>query len=75
MDMAAALVGTWLLARDACIARDAGVARDAGLVSEFSKTALVQAFAAEHLPKAEGSGAAILALDMSGIAAKESILV
>ena len=81
MDMAAALVGTWLLARDACVAKEADVAKtlggvnDAAKVNETSKTALVQAFAAEHLPKAEGSGAAILALDMSGIAARESILV
>ena len=38
------------------------------------KIELALAYGAEHLPKSAGSGAAILAHDMTGIAAKDRIL-
>jgi hypothetical protein len=69
MDMAAAVVNTWLLVRDAHVAGDAPDSK----VSE-RKVDVALAYAAEHLPKAEGSGAAILARDMTGIAAKDRLL-
>jgi hypothetical protein len=65
MDMAAAIVDTWLLARDASFPGPEGE----------RKIELALAFAAEHLPQAEGSAAAILARDMTVIAAKDRILV
>ncbi len=62
MDMAAAVFNTWLLVRDACV------------VGEARKIEMALAYAAEQLPKAEGSAAAILLLDMSAISAKDRIL-
>jgi 3-(methylthio)propanoyl-CoA dehydrogenase len=66
MDLAAAVVNSWLLIRDACVASDA-------CISE-RKIELALAYGAEHLPKAEGSGSAILSRDMSAMLAKDSIL-
>jgi alkylation response protein AidB-like acyl-CoA dehydrogenase len=60
MDMAAAVVNTSLLLRDAASAE--------------RKADMAQAYAAEHLPKAMASGRAILAGDMTPILSKESIL-
>ena len=72
MEMAAAVVNSWLLLRDASIV--AGQAADPATAAD-PKVDLALAFAAEHLPRAEGSAAAILAADMTGIAAKDRILV
>ncbi len=72
MEMGAAVVNSWLLLRDACVV--AGQAADPAAAAD-SKVDLALAFAAEHLPRAEGSAAAILAADMTGIAAKDRILV
>ncbi|HTX71520.1 MAG TPA: acyl-CoA dehydrogenase family protein, partial [Rectinemataceae bacterium] len=60
MDMAAALVNSWLLLRDA------------GRLPR--KVELTRAYAAEHLPRATSAGAAILAHELTALAAKESIL-
>jgi alkylation response protein AidB-like acyl-CoA dehydrogenase len=70
MDMAAAVVNTSLLVRDS---QAAGRPGDTGALSA-RKIELALAYGAEHLPKAEGSGLAILAHDMTGIAAKDRIL-
>ena len=60
MDMAAAVVNGWLLLRDAQV--------------QDRKADLVRAYAAEHLPRARSSGAAVLAHDMAGAAGRQSIL-
>jgi alkylation response protein AidB-like acyl-CoA dehydrogenase len=65
MDMAAMIINTWLLARDAGFPGKEGE----------RKVEVALAFAAEHLPQAEGSAVAILARDMTVIAAKDRILV
>jgi len=66
MDMAAAIVNSWLLLRDAQTASDHG-ARE-------RKAAVVRAYAAEHLPKAVASGRIVLAAELTAVTAKESIL-
>jgi uncharacterized membrane protein len=66
MDMAAAVVNTWLLARDAGVGADQA-ARE-------RKAALARAYAAEHLPKAMASGRIVLAAELTAVTAKESIL-
>ena len=60
MDMAAAVVNSWLLMRDASLLP--------------RKADLARAYAAEHLPRAKSAGAAILARELTALAAKESIL-
>jgi len=60
MDMAAAVVNGWLLLRDAQV--------------QERKADLLRAYAAEHLPRAKSSGAAVLAHDMAGVAGRQSIL-
>jgi 3-(methylthio)propanoyl-CoA dehydrogenase len=67
MDMAATVVTTWLLIRDA------GVPDAVGVVNEH-KASLARAYASEHVPEAEAAAAAILARDMSALAAKDKIL-
>jgi hypothetical protein len=60
MDMAAWVVNGWLLLRDT--------------LSLERKCDLARAYAAEHLPQARSAGAAILACEMTALAAKDSIL-
>jgi alkylation response protein AidB-like acyl-CoA dehydrogenase len=60
MDMAAAVVGASLFVRDSARSE--------------RKIELAKAYAAEHLPKAMASGRAILAADMTALAAKVKIL-
>ncbi len=66
MDMAAAVVNTWLLLRDATRASDEAV--------RGRKAQLVKAYAAEHLPKALASGRIVLTSDTTAVSAKEQIL-
>jgi len=66
MDMAAGVVNTWLLLRDAASA-PMPEARE-------RKVAVARAYAAEHLPKAIASGRTVLAGDASAVSAKEVIL-
>jgi hypothetical protein len=73
MEMAAVVVNAWLLLRDARVADDARVAQGPA-ASATHKAEVLRAFAAEHLPRAEGLGAAILSGDMSSISAKDAIL-
>ena len=65
MDMAAVVVNTWLLLRDARLASGDLATR---------KAEMVRAYAAEHLPRAEGLGAAIVSGDMTSISRKDVIL-
>ncbi|HET7838672.1 MAG TPA: acyl-CoA dehydrogenase family protein [Rectinemataceae bacterium] len=60
VEMGAVVVNSWLLLRDA--------------IAVPRKRELVRAYAAEHLPRASGLGAAILAGDMSSSASREAIL-
>jgi hypothetical protein len=73
MDMAAVVVNTWLLLRDARLAGETGAAK---LHPEMAarKAEMVRAYAAEHLPRAEGLGAAIVLGDMTSISRKDVIL-
>jgi alkylation response protein AidB-like acyl-CoA dehydrogenase len=64
MEMAAAIVGTWLLVRDA---------RRPGALAA-SKADLARAYAAEQLPRVEGLGGSILAGNAVGLEARQSIL-
>jgi hypothetical protein len=73
MDMAAAVFNSWLLLRDARGAASPG-STGADAATAARKADLVRAYCAEHLPRSDAAGAAIMALELTAILNRQRIL-